>query len=133
MCTSQDEGLFSQMELKHFWNRVLFAKDSDNTLQLLGTANSYEFMSNQPSEVMADIPYQSLRFSLYDFMLNLTPFLTPDWCTDAFIKLFGHLCYILTQCGIYFFNALFLRFAFIAFPSFYRFFLASNAMLSLEQ
>ena len=71
------------MEPKHFWNRVLFAKASDNTLQLHGTANSYEFMSNQPSEVIADIPYQSLKCSLYDFMLNLFPFLTPEWCTDV--------------------------------------------------
>ena len=45
-------------------------------------------------------------------MLNLTPFFSPDWFTDYFIKLFGYPCYILTQCGIYFSTALFLQFAF---------------------
>ena len=45
--TAQDAGIYSQKELKHFWNRVLFTKHSDNTLQLLGKAISYEIMNQQ--------------------------------------------------------------------------------------
>ena len=53
-------------------------------------------------------------------MLNLTPFFSPAWFTDSFIKLFGYPCYILTQCGIYFSTALFLQFAFNTLFSIYR-------------
>merc|ERR1712122_246316 len=42
--TAQKAGIYSQQELKHFWDRVLFAKHSDNTLQLLGKAIGYDFM-----------------------------------------------------------------------------------------
>ena len=41
-------------------------------------------MSKQSPERLPNIPYKSPR--LYD-MLNLTPFPTPEWSTDAFIKL----------------------------------------------
>ena len=34
--TAQDAGIYSNAELDQFWNRVLFAKFSDTTLQLLG-------------------------------------------------------------------------------------------------
>ena len=34
--TAQDAGIYSNAELDQFWNRVLFAKHSDTTLQLLG-------------------------------------------------------------------------------------------------
>ena len=34
--TAQDAGIYSTAELDQFWNRVLFAKHSDTTLQLLG-------------------------------------------------------------------------------------------------
>ena len=33
--TAQDAGIYSNAELDQFWNRVLFAKHSDTTLQLL--------------------------------------------------------------------------------------------------
>ena len=49
-------GICSQKELKHFWNRVLLTKHSDNTLQLLGEAISYEFMSEQTPERLPNIP-----------------------------------------------------------------------------
>ena len=42
-------------------------------------------------------------------MLNLTPFFTPTWFSDAFIALIGYPCYIITQCGIYFFTFLFVQ------------------------
>ena len=110
--TAQEAGIYSQTELKQFWNRVLFAKHSDNTLQLLGKAISYEFMSKQ--EFTADIhnsnrnPYKTLRIGLHDYMLNLAPFFTPDWFADAFISLFGYPAFILTQCGMIFSTILFL-------------------------
>ena len=33
--TAQDAGVYSIAELDQFWNRILFSKDSDTTLQLL--------------------------------------------------------------------------------------------------
>ena len=43
--TAQDAGIYSNAELDQFWNRVLFAKHSDTTLQLLGKSLSYNFIS----------------------------------------------------------------------------------------
>ena len=43
--TAQDAGIYSNAELYHFWNRVLFAKHSDTTLQLLGKSLRYDFIS----------------------------------------------------------------------------------------
>ena len=43
--TAQDSGIYSIAELDQFWNRVLFAKQSDTTLQLLGKSLSYEFIT----------------------------------------------------------------------------------------
>ena len=34
--TAQDAGIYSNAELDQFWNRILFSKHSDSTLQLLG-------------------------------------------------------------------------------------------------
>ena len=59
--TAQDAGIYSQKELEHFWNRVNFTKHSDNTLQLLGKAFSYEFMIKQSAELLPDNPYRSLE------------------------------------------------------------------------
>ena len=56
-------------------------------------------MNQQSSGSLSDNPYMSLRIGFYDYMLNSTQFFSPDWFTDAFIKLFGFPCYILTQCG----------------------------------
>ena len=36
--TAQDAGIYSNAELDQFWNRILFSKHSDSTLQLLGNA-----------------------------------------------------------------------------------------------
>ena len=41
--TAQDAGIYSNAEINHFWDRVLFAKHSDTTLQLLGKSLSYDF------------------------------------------------------------------------------------------
>ena len=43
--TAQDAGICSNAELDQFWNRVLFAKHSDTTLQLLGKSLSYDFIT----------------------------------------------------------------------------------------
>ena len=64
-------------------------------------------MNQQSTSSFPDNPHRSLRIGLHDYMLNLTPFFSPDWFIDAFIKLFGYPCYILTQCGIYFSTAFF--------------------------
>ena len=36
--TAQDAGIYSNADLNQFWNRVVFAKHCDTTLQLLGRA-----------------------------------------------------------------------------------------------
>ena len=51
--TAQDAGIFSNAELDQFWNRILFSKHSGSTLQLLGKALIFSFISsNTPDYVM---------------------------------------------------------------------------------
>ena len=104
--TAQDAGIYSNAELDQFWIRILFSKHSDPTLQLLGKALSYSFISSNTPDYDANSPhgnpYNTLRIGLHNKLLNLTPLFTPTWFPDAFIALFGDPCYILTQCGIYF-------------------------------
>ena len=85
-------------------------------------------MNQQSDSSFPDNPYRSLRIGLHDYKLNLTPFFSPDWFTDAFIKIFGYPCYILTQCRIYFSTALFLQFAFNTLFSIYRSFTVRNLL-----
>ena len=77
---------------------------SDSTLQLLGKALSYSFISSNTSNYDLNSPhenpYDTLRIGLHDKLINLTPLFTPTWFSDAFIALFGYPRYILTQCGI---------------------------------
>ena len=102
-------------ELDQFWNRISFSKHSDSTVQLLGNALSYSFISsntpnndaNSPQD--SGNPYNTLRIGLHDKLLNLTPLFTPTRFSDAFIALFGYPCYILTQCGEYFYTFLFVQ------------------------
>ena len=108
-------GIYSNAELDQFWNRILFSKHSDSTLQLLGRALSYSFISsnipnydaNSPQD--SGNPYNTLRIGLHNKHLNLTPLFTPTWFSDALIALFGYPCYIRTQCGIYFSTFLFVH------------------------
>ena len=44
--TAQDAGRYSNTELGHFWNTFLFSEHSDSTLQRLGKALSYSFISS---------------------------------------------------------------------------------------
>ena len=104
--TAQDAGIYSTAELDQFWNRIVFSKPSDTTLQLLVKALSSSFISSNTPNYDANTPhnnpYNTLRIGLHDKHNNLTPLFTPTWFSDAFIALFGYPCYILTQCGIYF-------------------------------
>ena len=43
--TAQDACIYSNSELDQIWNRILFSKHSDTTLQLLGKALSFSFIS----------------------------------------------------------------------------------------
>ena len=103
---AQDAGIYSNPEFDQFWNRISFSKHSDSTLQLLGNALSYSFISSNTPDYDANSPhenlYNTLRIGLHDKLINLTPLLTPTWFSDAFFALFAYPCYILTQCGIYF-------------------------------
>ena len=113
--TAQDAGIYSNAELDQFWNRILFSKHSDSTLQLLGKTLSCSFISSNTSNYDVDSPqdsgnpYNTLRIGLHVKLLNLTPLFTPTWFSDAYIALFGYPCYILTQSGIYFSTFLFVQ------------------------
>ena len=79
----------------------------------MGKALSYSFISsntpNSDANSPHENPYNTLRIGLHDKRINLTPFFTPTWFSNAFIALFGYPCYILTQCGIYFSTLLFVQ------------------------
>ena len=120
--TAQDAGIHSNAELDQFWNRVLFAKHSDTTLQLLGKSLSYDFitMLNEQHSHTGSNRYNHLRIGLHDHLLNLLPLFNLNWFSQAFINLFGYPCCILTQCGIYFSTFLFIREVLPFLRSFYR-------------
>ena len=64
--TAQDAGIYSYAELDQFWNRVLFAKHSDTTLQLLGKSLSYDFITvhNEQHFHIGSNPYNQIRIGL---------------------------------------------------------------------
>ena len=68
-------GIYSNAELDQFWNRVLFAKHSDTTLQLLGKSLSYDFISmhNEKHSYSGHNPYNHLRIGVHDHLVNLLP------------------------------------------------------------
>ena len=82
--TAQDAGIYSNAEIDHFWNRILFSNHSDSTLQLLGKALSYSFISSNTPDYDAnsphDNPYNTPRIGLHYKLLNLTPFYTYMVC-----------------------------------------------------
>ena len=69
--TAQDTGIYSSAELDQFWNRVLFAKHSDTTLQLLGKSLGYDFITvhNEYQSHTGSNPYNHLRFGLHNHLL----------------------------------------------------------------
>ena len=79
--TAQDAGINSNAELGQFWNKILFSNLSDSTLQLLGKALSYSFISSSTPDYNANSPhgnpYNTLRLGLHDKIMNLTPLFTP--------------------------------------------------------
>ena len=88
--TAQDAGIYSNAELDQFWNRLVFAKHSDTTLQLLGKSLSYDFFTvhKEKNFHTRSNPYNHLGIGLHDHLLNLLPFFNPDWFSQAFIYLF---------------------------------------------
>ena len=94
--TVQHAGKFSNAELDQLWNRILFSKHSDSTLQILGKALSYSFISSITPNFDANSPrenaYNTLRIGLHDELNNLTPSFTPIWFSVGFIALFGYPC-----------------------------------------
>ena len=98
--TAQDAGKYSNADFDQFWNRILFSKQSDSTIQLLGKALSYSFilsisysfiLSNTPdydANSPHDNPYKTLRIELHDKLINLAPLFTPTWFADAFFCTF---------------------------------------------
>ena len=92
--TAQDDGIYSNAELDQFWNRILFAKHSDTTLQLLGKSLGYDFitMHNEQHSHTGSNPYNHLRIGLHDHLLNFLPLFNPNWFSQAFINLFAYPC-----------------------------------------
>ena len=73
--TAQDAGTFSNAELDRFWNRILFPKHSDTTLQLLGKALSYSFICSDTSDYSDTVIHTFLKQILIilfvlDYMIN---------------------------------------------------------------
>ena len=70
--TAQDAGIFSNAELDRFWNRILFSKDSDSALQLLGKSLSYSFISSNTPDYDANSPHDNPYNTLLvlDFTIN---------------------------------------------------------------
>ena len=120
--TAQDAGIFSNAELDQFLNRVVFAKHSDTTLQLLGKSLSYDFITvhNERHSHSGPNPYNRLRIGIHDHILNLLPLFNPDWFSQALINFFGYPCSILTPCGIHFSTFLFIREILTFLLKFYR-------------
>ena len=89
--TAQDAGMYSNAELDQFWNRVLFAKHSDTTLELLGKSLSYDFLTvhNEQHSHTGSNPYNHLRHGLHDHVLILLPVFNPVWFSQAFNNFFG--------------------------------------------
>ena len=79
----------------------MFSKHSDSTLQILGKALGYTFISSNTPDYDANSlhenPYRTLRIGLHDKLINLSTFFTPTWFSDAFIALFGYPFYISTH------------------------------------
>ena len=75
--TAQDAGIYPNAELNQFWNRILFSKHSDTTLQLLGKALSYSCIPSNTPDYDANSPhgnpYNTLRIGLHDRLISLTP------------------------------------------------------------
>ena len=57
--TAQDAGIYSNAEPDQFRNRNLFSKHSDSTLQLLGKALSYSFISPNTPDYDANSPHDN--------------------------------------------------------------------------
>ena len=57
--TAQDAGIYSNAEPDQFWNRILFSKHFDSTLQLLGKALSYSFISSNTPDYDAHSPHEN--------------------------------------------------------------------------
>ena len=77
--TTQDAGIYSNAQLDQCWNRILFSKHSDATLQLLGKALNYSFISSNTPNYDANShhenPYNTLRIGFHDKVINISPFL----------------------------------------------------------
>ena len=105
--TAQDAGIYSNAEHDQFWNRILFSKHFDSTLQLLGKALSHSFISSSTPDYDANSPhdnsYKTLRIGLHDKLINLTPLFTPTWFSVAFITFWISLLYSYSLWNIFFY------------------------------
>ena len=105
--TAQDAGIYSNAELDLFWNRVVLSKHSDSTLQLLGKALGYSFISSNTPDYDAnsphDNPYNTLRIGLHDKLINLTPLFTPTWLSTLLLHFWISSLYSYSMWKIFFY------------------------------
>ena len=59
--TAQDAGIYSNAKLDQFWNRILFSKHSETTLQLLGKAVSCSLFFPLTHLIMMPIPHMTIH------------------------------------------------------------------------
>ena len=68
--TAQDGGKYCNAELDQLWNRILYSKHSDSTLQLLRKALNYSFISSNTPDYDTKSPHENpyiiLRIGLHD-------------------------------------------------------------------
>ena len=99
--TSQEQGIFSNAELKIFWNPDLFTKKSDITLKLFGKTILFDFQATSekhPTDFHSN--YNRNRFKHYkvksvgllSHILHIAPQFAADWFAEEFIALFGFPC-----------------------------------------
>ena len=78
--TAHQAGLYSPKHIKDFWNRILLTKHSDETIQVLGKAISYDFFQDsdieQGTHSASSYWTRQMRIGTADRIMTLNTFLT---------------------------------------------------------
>ena len=91
---SQDAGMYTRIELSHFWDSILISAASRNALKKF----------SQKLIVFSNINKNPNSFPFYaprtDFFVD--NMISPGYFKDRFMDTFGPVAYVLEHCGIYF-------------------------------
>ena len=109
-------GLYSPIHIKQSWNKIFLTKHSDETIQVLGKAISYDFFHdiNPTSEdnnysLQSQWPRQ-IRIETMHRILKLGTVFTRNWSETMLINTLGWPYHILTKSSLYFATYQFLHF-----------------------